>query len=240
MTNAQKEVLLVDQMAKITGHRFENAFRLERALTHASYEPKRNAKKAKQNYERLEFLGDRVLGLCVAEMLFLSFPNADEGEMSVRLNALVNANTLAEIADEIGVTERIRTGGALTQKIIKQQINIRADVMEALIAALYLDGGMETARNFITQYWTKRAKAKTAGRRDAKTVLQEWAQQSVDQLPDYQVIERSGPDHQPVFKVQLNIKNNAPITGVGNSKRNAERAAAEEFLIREGVWENNS
>ena len=170
-------------------------------------------------------MGDRVLGFCVAEMLFLNFPNADEGEMSVRLNALVNANTLAEIADEIGVTTRIRSGGALTQKIIKQQINIRADVMEALIAALYLDGGMDIARNFIVENWTKRAKAKTAGRRDAKTVLQEWAQQNVDQLPVYDVIERSGPDHQPVFKVQVNIKNNVPITAMGNSKemQNAPR-----------------
>lgn len=237
MSNADKDALLVDQIAKITGHRFENAFRLERALTHASYVAKRSGKLAPQNYERLEFLGDRVLGLCVAELLFLSFPNADEGEMSVRLNALVNANTLAEIADETGITERIRAGGALTQTVIKQQINIRADVMEALIAALYLDGGMEVARHFIVHYWSKRAKAKTAGRRDAKTVLQEWAQHSVDQLPFYEVIERSGPDHQPVFKVQLTIKNSAPITGSGNSKRNAERAAAEEFLIREGVWE---
>lgn len=237
MSKPDKDALLVDQIAKITGHRFENAFRLERALTHASYVAKRSGKLAPQNYERLEFLGDRVLGLCVAELLFLSFPNADEGEMSVRLNALVNANTLAEIADETGITERIRAGGALTQTVIKQQINIRADVMEALIAALYLDGGMEVARHFIVHYWSKRAKAKTAGRRDAKTVLQEWAQHSVDQLPFYEVIERSGPDHQPVFKVQLTIKNSAPITGSGNSKRNAERAAAEEFLIREGVWE---
>lgn len=228
---------LAAQIAVITGFEFQNLTRLERALTHASFDVKRNRDKTKVNYERLEFLGDRVLGLCVAELLFKSFPNADEGEMSVRLNALVNANTLADIANETGVTELIRSGGALTMKVVKKQINIRADVMEALIAALYLEGGLEVARAFITQYWTSRAQASGAARRDAKTELQEWAQQKVDALPIYEIIDRQGPDHQPNFIVELSIKHYKPIQGAGNSKRNAERQAAADFLVREGVWE---
>src|SRR5690606_17950086 len=153
-----------------TGHAFQDLELLSRALTHASARDK-----AGFDYQRLEFLGDRVLGLVVAEMLFEAFPDAEEGELSVRLNALVNAETLAEIADEVGLADLIPAGSEVRALSARKGLNLRADVMEALIAALYLEGGLDAARRFIRAHWTERSQAADAARGDPKTVLQEWA-----------------------------------------------------------------
>lgn len=214
-----------------TGHVFEDLERLERALTHASARGRTGA-----DYERLEFLGDRVLGLVIAEMLFSAYPTADEGELSVRLNALVNAETCAAVADELGLYEFIRTGADIKTLTDKRLMNLRADVMESLIATIYLEGGLDAARAFILRYWEPRSRESGAARRDAKTELQEWAHQQGGAHPIYIVDGREGPDHDPLFSVKVTVAGFAPGLGKGRSKRIAEQEAAEEILYREGVW----
>lgn len=214
-----------------TGHRFVDAERLRRALTHASVRHSDGI-----DYERFEFLGDRVLGLIIADLLFKTFPDAPEGELSVRLNALVNAETLSAIAEEIGLPDLIRVGAELRGVTGRRRINLRADSLEALIAALYLDGGMDAAQAFIHRYWAARTHAFDPGRRDAKTELQEWTHQFVQATPTYHVESREGPDHDPVFTVIVRIAGLAEAVGSGRSKREAEQAAAATVLLREGVW----
>ena len=218
-------------IAAITGFAFADLALLRRALTHASAGEG-------GDYQRLEFLGDRVLGLVVAQMVFEANPGAPEGELSLRLNALVNAETLADIADEIGLSGLIVAGSELRTLTGRKRVNLRADVMEALIAALYLEGGLEAARNFIRRYWEGRSKAPTAARRDAKTELQEWAHQAARAVPVYAVESRDGPDHDPVFEVSVRIEGVEPAIGSGRSKREAEQAAAAAVLVREGVWQS--
>jgi ribonuclease-3 len=214
-----------------TGHRFQDAERLARALTHASA----RSAHAGVDYERFEFLGDRVLGLVVADMLLAAFPQAAEGELSLRLNALVNAEALAEIAEEIGLPGLIRAGSDVRSLEGRKRVNLRADALESLIAVLYLDGGLEAARAFIHRYWEPRS-ASGAARRDAKTELQEWAHQAVGAVPAYQIEHREGPDHDPLFTVSVRVGELAPAAGAGRSKREAEQAAAAALLVREGVW----
>lgn len=216
------------------GHSFSDAARLQRALTHASARGEAGA-----DYERFEFLGDRVLGLVIAEMLFHAFPLAEEGELSRRLNALVNAETCAAIAEEIGLHEFVLAGKELKALTGRKRTNLRADVMEALIAAVFLDGGIEAARRLILTYWQPRAANVTAARRDAKTGLQEWAHQQNGTVPVYTIDSRKGPDHDPEFTVVVRIEGFEPGHGSGRSKREAEQAAAAAMLMREGVWDGN-
>src|SRR5689334_15772021 len=138
------------KLESLIGHEFAEKGRLDRALTHASARTQKGG-----NYERLEFLGDRVLGLCIAELLFKTFGTAAEGELSVRLNQLVSADTCAAVADELDLHLFIRTGADVKKLTGKRMMNVRADVVESLIAALYLDGGLETARRFILKFWEK-------------------------------------------------------------------------------------
>ncbi|HEV7416843.1 MAG TPA: ribonuclease III [Tianweitania sediminis] len=213
------------------GYQFSDTARLEGALTHASARSSGGT-----DYQRLEFLGDRVLGLVVADWLYQTYPQASEGEMSVRLNALVNAETLAMIAEEIGITEWIKAGRELRGVAGRKRVNMRADVMEALIAAIYLDGGFGPAQTFIRTFWRGHADKAASARRDAKTELQEWAHQAKALTPVYSVVSRTGPDHDPVFVVSVSIAGLADEQGSGRSKREAEQAAATAVLRREGVW----
>ncbi|WP_455474497.1 ribonuclease III [Bartonella sp. B30(2025)] len=224
--------LIINKLEKLTGHHFKDQNRLKIALTHSSVQDLEQG-----NYERLEFLGDRVLGLLIAEMLYQFFPQASEGELSVRLNGLVNAHTCADIALEMGLPCMIRVGFDMTNLGCRRLTNMYADVIEALIAVIYLDGGLESVRPFIQKYWQSRAKQIEAGRRDAKTELQEWAHIKGCAQPHYRVVKRYGPDHDPVFTVEVNVSGFAPEIGKGSSKRYAERMAAEKILRREGVWE---
>ncbi|MDD9330477.1 MAG: ribonuclease III domain-containing protein, partial [Bartonella sp.] len=161
---------VIDQLEKLTGHSFKDADRLKRALTHSSVQSSENG-----NYERLEFLGDRVLGLLIAEMLYKIFPQASEGELSVRLNGLVNAQTCADIALEMGLSDMVHVGCEMKNLEGRRLANMHADVIEALIAVIYLDGGLESVRPDIQRYCQDRAKKMNAGRRDEKTELQERA-----------------------------------------------------------------
>jgi ribonuclease-3 len=214
------------------GYVFSDRERLDGALTHASARPAGGT-----DYQRLEFLGDRVLGLVIADWLYQAHPDAAEGEMSVRLNALVNAETLAAIAEEIGLTQWIKAGKELRGVTGRKRVNMRADVMEALIAAIYLDGGFEPARAFIRAFWARHASSDAAARRDPKTELQEWAHQTHAVTPRYLVSSRTGPDHDPVFVVRVVIEGTEGGEGSGRSKREAEQAAARAVLLREKVWQ---
>jgi len=220
-----------DKVERLIGFAFADKTRLDRALTHSS------ARGAGQgNYERLEFLGDRVLGLCIAELLFDSFRAADEGELSVRLNQLVSAETCAEVADALGLHEFIHTGSDIKKVTGKRMMNVRADVVEALIGAIYLEGGLDAARTFILANWRERASRVGEIRRDAKTELQEWSHARFAVTPVYKVADRTGPDHDPEFTVSVEISGLEPTFGVSRSKRAAEQAAAAQLLVREGVW----
>ncbi|NSY16732.1 MULTISPECIES: ribonuclease III [Rhizobium/Agrobacterium group] len=223
------------RLETIIGHVFSEKQWLDRALTHASVGLAKDA-----NYERLEFLGDRVLGLCVAELLFTTFRSAPEGELSVRLNQLVSAESCAIVADEMELHRFIRTGADVKKITGKRMMNVRADVVESLIAALYLDGGLEAARGFILRHWKARATRADGARRDAKTELQEWAHAKFGVTPSYRIDDRSGPDHDPRFTVTVEIPGVSPETGADRSKRAAEQVAATRILEREGVWQKTS
>lgn len=221
------------QLEAAIGHTFADRDRLMRALTHASAQVSRGKK---GDYERLEFLGDRVLGLCVAEMLFTTFREATEGELSVRFNQLVSAEACASVADEMELHRFIRTGSDVKKITAKNMLNVRADVVESLIAAIYLEAGLEAARGFILKYWQGRAARADGARRDAKTELQEWTHARYGAPPTYKVADRSGPDHDPRFTVIVEIPGLKPEIGIDRSKRAAEQVAATKILEREGVW----
>lgn len=220
----------------LLGYKFSDYANLERALTHSSA---RKGNGDSFHYEKLEFLGDRVLGLCVAERLYRDFPDANEGELSLRLNALVQGKTLAMIADELQIHEFIRTGGDLKQVTGKRMQSVRADVVEALIASIYLDGGIEPAREFVSRALAEWFDKPGAARRDSKTALQEWAHAKKLGTPKYRELERTGPDHDPVFTVEVKLKGILAGHGSGRSKRIAEQVAARQILIREGVWSDD-
>jgi ribonuclease-3 len=227
---------LIEAVQAFTGWTFSDLSLLRRALTHASARSGGDG----ADYQRLEFLGDRVLGLIVAQMVFEANPGAPEGELSLRLNALVNAETLAEIADEIGLGALIVVGTELRTVSGRKRVNLRADVLEALIAAVYIEGGLEAARAFVLRFWQSRSQAPSAARRDPKTELQEWAHQAVRSTPVYTVLEREGPDHDPVFRVSVTVGKKEPAIASGRSKREAEQSAATALLVREGVWQQES
>ena len=221
-----------ERLCSLTGHVFKDRARLDRALTHSSARARTG-----KDYERLEFLGDRVLGLCVAELLFESYRDANEGELSVRLNALVNADMLAEISDEMQLSDFIRAGDDVADITSSRQKNLRADVVESLIAVIYIEGGLEAARAFIHRYWPQRAATAASARRDPKTELQEWAHRIHKTTPGYVVVSREGPDHEPVFGVRVSVGPVITAMGSGPSKRIAEQNAARELLEAQGIWQ---
>ena len=233
---APRDKQSLDKLERSLDYKFRDKQILEQALTHASF---RSSSGQLHHYEKLEFLGDRVLGLCVAERLYIEFPDADEGELSVRLNALVSGKTLAEFGDELNIDQFIRTGSDLNLSTGKRVQSLRADVVEALIASIYLDGGLEPAKNFVSRLLDNRINQPDAARRDSKTALQEWAHAKGLGTPKYREKEKAGPDHDPVFTVEVKVKGKLAAQGTGRSKRSAEQAAAREILVREGVWDDS-
>jgi ribonuclease-3 len=213
------------------GHEFSNPRLLELALTHASTGPLSN--------ERLEFLGDRVLGLTVAEKLYEDFPDVDEGGLAVRFNALVRRDTCAKVARMAGLGPHIIMAASESEYGGRDKSAILAGACEAVIAAIYLDGGMEAARRFIMQYWGNAFLNTAPELRDAKTALQEWAQSGAiagKPQPVYRLRHRAGPDHAPIFTIEVTLPGHEPQSGEGNSKREAEQAAARRMLLALSVW----
>lgn len=207
------------------GHLFGDRARFALALTHASTG-------ADHNYERLEFLGDRVLGLVVAELLYENFPKESEGDLARRHAALVSGVTLAQVAATVNLAEVLKlsdaeraTGGARNE-------NILADVMEALIGALYLDAGIDACKSVIAHLWRDILHTMDKPPLDAKTGLQEWAQGRGLPLPVYTLTDRTGPDHAPIFTITVTVEGLASVSGEGPSRRNAEKAAATALLAQ--------
>jgi ribonuclease-3 len=212
------------------GYRFQDRDLLTRALTHVS------SASGRKSYQRLEFLGDRVLGLTIAEMLFAAFPKATEGELSRRLANLVRRETCADIALAWNVGPHLYLSGSEAQSGGRRNRTILADVCESLIGAVFLDGGYEAAKSLVTRAFAERLHAAGQPIHDPKTALQEWAQGRGLPAPTYDVVERSGPDHAPVFRIAARIDVIEAALGQGSSKRAAEQDAAQNLLLREGVW----
>ncbi|OWK28587.1 ribonuclease III [Sphingomonas mucosissima] len=196
----------------------------ERALTHAS--------RGDTHYERLEFLGDRVLGLSMAEWLYETFPEEPEGALSKRFNALVTGAVCADIARDIGVPAHLRLGKQARDDGASDSDNILGDVLEALLGALYREAGLDPARAAVRRLWEGRLHAESAAPQHPKSALQEWAAANNRKPPVYEVVDRSGPGHAPRFTVKAAIPKLAESTAEGGSKQEAETAAAE-MLLRE-------
>ncbi len=219
-------------LQKRIGYQFKNQMLLVEAMTHASAETR--AAGLADN-ERLEFLGDRVLGLMTAEALAKEFPEATEGDLAPRLNALVRKETLAEIAVELALGKCLVLSSGEDQSGGREKPALLADACEALIAALYRDGGFRAAKRFYQTYWARRLKGAITVPRDAKTRLQEWAQGRGLAIPVYEVVSRMGPDHAPTFLLEVKIEGRKPARGKGSAKREAEQAAAAALLEAEGI-----
>jgi ribonuclease-3 len=213
------------------GHRFANRDLLATALTHASA-----ATAAGGTYQRFEFLGDRVLGLVVTEMLLKAFPKAPEGELSLRLAELVRKEACAEVAVALDLGGSLRFGGGKAQRAGLLTINVLGDVCEAVIGAIFQDGGLDAARNFIAANWRDKLSAVSLPSQNAKAALQEWAQSEGLGVPNYSIASKSGPDHEPRFDVEARIGTLPPARGEGRTRREAEQAAATALLLRECVW----
>jgi ribonuclease-3 len=198
----------------------------ERALTHSSH--------GDENYERLEFLGDRVLGLVVATWLYEVFPNEPEGKLSRRFNALVARETCAEVARELAVGARLRLGKQARDDGAWESDNVLGDVVEALIGALFLDGGLGAADAFIRSAWADRVSSRDRAPKHPKSALQEWAAANDRKPPEYRLAGRTGPHHAPRFVVEVAIRNVGEASAEGASKQEAETAAAAKLLEQLG------
>jgi ribonuclease III len=209
------------------GYTFADQSLLDGALTHISA---LSGKNRVASYQRLEFLGDHVLGLVVSDLLFRGFPNADEGELSRRLADLVRKETCADVARGIDLGAAIRLGASEANAGGRQRVAILADVCEALIGAVFLDGGYPAAAELIERFWGERMRAPARPLRDPKTALQEWAQARGLPLPAYELVGTSGPDHALRFTVAASVAGRDRATATASSKRIAEAKAAEMLL----------
>lgn len=210
------------------GHVFSDPALLRRALTHASAD-------AAISNERLEFLGDRVLGLVVAEKLHALYPGDAEGVLALKFNALARGAACAKAAEAAGLAEHLILAQSEQVSGGRAKPAILSGACEAVIAALYLDGGLEVARQFIERYWQDQFQGLTEEMRDAKTRLQEWAQgrgRGEAGAPVYGLVSREGPDHAPRFVVEVRVSGHEPASGEGGSKREAEQAAAAALLAK--------
>ena len=239
------------KLEKSLGYRFKQEALLERALTHASVtgeirggqkkEPRHaaersgNAKTGRRDNEAMEFVGDRVLGLVIAELLSERFPDANEGELARIFNKLVRRETCAAVGREIDVGEFLLLSVAEDESGGRNKTTIIADAMEAILAAVFTDSNYGHARTVVRALWESHIRVDENDRVDAKTALQEWAQSRSLALPRYREVERTGPDHAPRFTIEVIVRGLEPARGEGASKRLAEQAAATAMLLREGV-----
>jgi len=210
------------KVEEIVGHQFKDKSLLLRALTHASLE--------KPNYERLEFLGDRVLGVVVAEILFKKYPDESEGALAKRFSALVRGQTLAQIGKTIGIDAHILYSDTEAAANGTENENIIADVMESLLGAIYIDGGLKPCQDMINKYWQSYFETMIAPPQDPKTELQEWVQARGIATPQYEIVNREGPDHAPVFTIRVTVEGLMPQEATAKNRRKAEKDAARLML----------
>ena len=210
----------LNNFQKKIGINFNNQKLLLRCFTHKSYNPI-------ENNEKLEFLGDRVLGLIISQNLIKFFPNDKEGDLDKKLASLVNKNQCAEIAKYINLQEYILIKNSKNNNI---ENKVLSDCLESVIGCIYLDQGLEVAEKFIIKNWKKYLNKSLITERDSKTKLQEYSLKNYKSLPVYKLLENKGPRHKPLIKVSVNIKNSKNITATGNSKKEAEQKAAKKLL----------
>jgi len=220
----------MDELEGRLGHRFAERRLLREALTHASVSAR--GRRGRISNERLEFLGDRVLGLVIATLLFRHFPRDSEGALSRRHAALVRRETLAEIALDLELGRWLEVARGEDEGGGRDSPAILADALEALIGALYLDGGLAPAEAFIERHWRERLETRAAPPQDAKTSLQEWAQGRGLERPVYEVVRIEGPAHAPSFEVVARLADRPPARAVAASKRAAEQTAAATLLAQ--------
>ena len=212
------------ELETILDYRFRDDSVLIRALSHSSLKKTGSD----PSYERLEFLGDRVLGLIVAELLIEQFPDSPEGKLAPRLAALVSGSTLADVSRTLGLGNFIRMTDGEVAAGTNDRASVLADCCEAVIGAVYRDGGLEAATTLVRRFWEPLVE--TVEPNVAKTELQEWAQGRGLPLPRYTVVDRQGPAHAPVFTIELEVSGREPARATGSSKQAAEQAAAAEML----------
>lgn len=205
------------------GYTYRNRAFLEQALTHSS-------RSGTQNNERIEFLGDRVLNLVMAENLFHRFPEESEGSLAKRHSALVQGRMLAIVGGIIGLGEFINLSDAERQAGGAENENILSDAMEATLGSIFLDGGLDAARAVILKLWGDNITTLTEAHQDPKTELQEWVQARGLPLPEYEIISKSGPDHAPRFEIEVRVRGYDPIVAEGPSRRHGEKSAATRML----------
>lgn len=213
------------EIEDILGHQFHDQSVLKQALTHPSLP-------GEPHYQRLEFLGDRVLGLSISAWLYEQFEREPEGRLNRRFAGLVRQETLADIGYDLEIDRFIRLEEAAAESGTARKPTVLSDVTEALIGALFLDGGFETADTFIRANWAGKLKQGVRSAKDPKSVLQEWAQARHLPTPRYDAIDRTGPDHAPVFTVQVKVEGEEVARATGLSKREAEHSAATMLLER--------
>ncbi|WP_369411944.1 ribonuclease III [Pacificimonas pallii] len=211
------------------GHEFADLSLVEGALTHSSA-----ARGKRKSYERLEFLGDRVLGCVMADWLYRELGES-ERDMARRFAALVDKHSCAEVARALDVHKEVRIEDSARASGVHRSENLLGDVCEALIGALYIDGGLEVASAFIHKSWADRVSSHSKPPRDPKSHLQEWAQGRGKPIPVYTITWRDGPDHAPSFRVEVAVRGVDPIEAEGASKQEAQKAAALAMLKREGA-----
>ena len=217
---------LADFCARL-GHDFAQPDLITRALTHSSL-----SSATRPDNQRLEFLGDRVLGLVMAEAVLAHDPDAREGQLAPRFNALVRKETCADVAREIDLGAVLRLGKSEMSTGGRRKTALLGDAMEAVIAAVYMDAGFDAARAVVLRLWGPRVAGVAEDARDAKTALQEWAQARGMAPPVYTELSRSGPDHAPVFRVSATLSDGTAVEAEGRVKRQAEQAAARAMLDR--------
>jgi ribonuclease III len=211
-----------DWAAGALGHRFGEPRLLERALTHSSA--------GRPDYERIEFLGDRVLGFVIANWLYAELGDEAEGKLSRRFAELVSRETCAAVAREIGVAEHVVLGNQARGDRAHQSDNVLGDVCEALIGALHLDGGIDVAEAFVRRVWAPHMALDARAPKHPKSALQEWANGRGLRSPEYAIVDRSGPQHAPVFRVRVTVRGQDPVEAEGSNKQEAETAAAQAML----------
>lgn len=222
------------------GYRFKDRALLERALTHSSVRANgRTPRTASADNQRLEFLGDRVLGLVIADLLSETFLTANEGDLARRFNHLVRGETCAAVARAWGIGPFLLVSESEAESGGRDKENILADACEAILAAVFIEAGFETAKKLVRQHWSPLLSQLPTEPADAKSTLQEWAQAQGLPVPVYRELKREGPDHAPMFTTEVRIDHKRAATGSGANKRAAEQDAATALLIRAGVWKRD-